>query len=173
MYGKVAVDATALYLGWTDHTPSCFSLPQAWIVGGCGSHLWSSTLMLFPSPTFHTVAARINSLASSRLLHTNEGLYPNSASMKVQLGKYRALYTLKNREWLPRISSHTCFASMARLKAWMSLKPIPPLSFGLYSLLHLIQWIFLSFRVWPYQYFANVELISSQFFFGILNMLME
>ena len=31
--------------------------------GGCGSHLWSSILMLLPSSTFHTVAARIRPLS--------------------------------------------------------------------------------------------------------------
>ena len=55
--------------------------------GGCGSHLWSSILMLLPSPTFHTVAARIRSLDSSKLLHTNEGLFPILASINEQLGK--------------------------------------------------------------------------------------
>ena len=141
--------------------------------GGCGSHLWSSILMLFPSPTFHTVAARIRSVVSSSLLHTNEGLFPISTSINEQLGKQHTLYTLKNREWLPWISHHACFFSMARLNAWMSLNPIPPLSFGLHNLLHLIQWIIFSFHVWPHQYFANAELILSHILFEILNMLME
>ena len=146
---------------------------EFWGGGGCGSHLWSSIFMLLPSPTFHTVVAQINSLASNKLYHTNDGLCPKAASINEQLGKYRALYTLKKSDWVSWFSLHACLASIARLNAWMSLNPIPSFSFDLHNFSHFIEWIFFSFLVWSHQYLASMEFMSSQIFFEILNMLME
>ena len=89
----------------------------SWGAGGCGSHLWSSIFMLLPSPTFHTVVARINSLASNKLYHTKDGLCPKAAFINEQLGKYRALYTLKKSDWVSWFSLHACLASTTRLNA--------------------------------------------------------
>ncbi|KAK4593033.1 hypothetical protein RGQ29_017253 [Quercus rubra] len=62
----------------------------------------------------------------------------------------------------------SCFASNAKLKAWTSLNPIQPLSFGLHNFLQLIQCIFFSSFVWPHQYFASVEFFVSNKALGIL-----
>ena len=69
--------------------------------------------------------------------------------------------------------SHAYFASNAKLKAWMSLKPIPLFAFGEHNFFHFIQCIFFSSFVCPYQYLAMVEFIVSHKVFGILKILME
>ena len=124
--------------------------------------------MVLPSPTPHFDPSQIVSLAANKLLHTYDGLLPNSASIKKQFGKYLDLYTQKNIEWVLWKSLHACFANRAKLKAWISLKPIPPLPSGLQSFFQLIQWIFFSSFVWPYQYLASVEFSVSHKAFGIL-----
>ncbi|KAK4572740.1 hypothetical protein RGQ29_030958 [Quercus rubra] len=65
---------------------------------------------------------------------------------------------------------HACFANKAKLKAWMSQKPIAPFFFGVHNFFQLIQWIFFSSFVCPHQYFANVEFMVSHSALGILNL---
>ena len=67
--------------------------------GGRGSQLWVAMSTDEPLPTFHIDPSRITSQACSKLLHKYHGLLPRSASKNDTLGKYLALYTLKNREF--------------------------------------------------------------------------
>ena len=60
---------------------------------GWGSQFLSLTAILCPFPILHIESSLIKSLATSKLRQTNDGLWPNSASMKEHLGKYLALYT--------------------------------------------------------------------------------
>ena len=62
--------------------------------GLCESHLWVETSVLLPSTTCQIEPSRIRSLAASKLHHTQDGLLPRTASMKVQVGKYLDLYIL-------------------------------------------------------------------------------
>lgn len=93
-----------------------------WKVGWWGNHPLDLTIILCSLPIFHLDPLRISSLADNKLRHTKEGLWPSSASMNEHLGKYRALYSRKKREWVPVTGLHACLASIAWLKAWMSLK---------------------------------------------------
>ena len=54
--------------------------------------------MVLPSRTPHFDPSQIISLAANKLLHTYDGLLPNSASIKEQFGKYLDFYTQKNNE---------------------------------------------------------------------------
>ena len=96
--------------------------------GGWGSQEWDATEIFLPSPIVHLYPAWIISLAASKERHTKEGLVPSSASKKEVFGKYLALYTLKNSGPLLWIRRYACLVSIARLKAWRSLKPLPPSS---------------------------------------------
>lgn len=71
------------------------------------------------------------------------------------------------------INCHAFFASNAKLKAWMSLNPIPPFAFGEHNIFQFIQCIFFALFICPHQYLAMVEFIVSHKVFGILKMLME
>ena len=139
--------------------------------GLCESHLWVETSMVLPSPTCQIEPSLIRSLAASRLCHTQDGLLPSPASMKVHVGKYLDLYTLQNKECVSWISRHACFANKAQLKAWMSQNPIPSFFFGVHNFFQLIQWIFFSSFVCPHQYFVYVEFMISHSTLGILNIL--
>ena len=68
------------------------------------------------------------------LHHTYDGLLPSSASRKEHVGKYLALYTLKNKEFYWLSNLHACFASIAKLKALIFWKPIPPFFLGSHNL---------------------------------------
>ena len=101
--------------------------------GGRGSQLWVAMSTNEPLQTFHVDPSRITSQACSKLLRTYDGLLPRSVSKNDIPGKYLVLYTLKNREFCWCISRHASLASMAKLKALMSLNTIPPFFFGSHS----------------------------------------
>jgi hypothetical protein len=56
-----------------------------------GTQFSSQILIDFPSPTLQKTPLEIRSLAAMKLRHIKEGLFPNSASKKEDLGKYLAL----------------------------------------------------------------------------------
>uniref|UniRef100_A0A7N2M104 FAD-binding domain-containing protein n=1 Tax=Quercus lobata TaxID=97700 RepID=A0A7N2M104_QUELO len=64
---------------------------RLFLVGPECSHLCDMTPMLRPSPTFHVDYTLITSLAAKSDLQTKDGFGPNSAIIKLQLGKYLAL----------------------------------------------------------------------------------
>ena len=92
--------------------------------GGRGSHWCLAISIEVPLPAFHFDPFSIISCACSWLLHTYDGLLPNSASKKEQLEKYLAMYTLMNREFSWLISLHACLASIAKLKVFISQNPM-------------------------------------------------
>ena len=102
---------------------------------GWGSQEWDATEIFLPSPIVHLDPTWIISLAASKKCHTKEGLVPSSSSKKEVFRKYLALYALKNSDPLLWIRCHACLVSIARLKAWRSLKPIPPFFYEVHSLL--------------------------------------
>ena len=146
-----------------------FSVGSRKKIGVWGSQTCVATSMVRPSPTCHLDPSMMISLASSSDLHTKEGLGPSSAFRNELRGKYRALYTLWKRECVFWINLQACFASIARLKAFRSWNPIPPLHLWEHSLVQLIQWIFRSSWSCPYQYFAKRELMPSQIDLSSLN----
>ena len=68
---------------------------------------------------------------------------------------------------------HSNMDIMAKLKAYISRKPIPPFFFGSHNLFQFILCTFFSSLICPHQYFAIIELISLQRFFGSLKRLIE
>ena len=114
-------------------------------VEAVGSHLSSQMWMILPLPTCHLEPLWITFRLLWILRQAYEGLLPNWASRTSEWGKYFAFYILEIKESGLVRSLQACLASMARLKAWRFLNPIPPWSFDLYIFFQATQAIFFSF----------------------------
>jgi hypothetical protein len=64
-----------------------------------------------------------------------------SVAFRRPSGYYLALNTLAQRDSGSHNNLQTCFANKDKLKHYKSLKPIPPLSFGIHSFHHAFQCI--------------------------------
>ena len=87
-------------------------------------------------------------------------------------GKNFSLKNLWNKEDWFSASRHTCFASIASLNFWSSLKPNPPKLFDWHNDFHFDQWIFLWLPFWPHQKFLIKASISWHRVSGSLKQLM-
>ncbi|KAL5842966.1 hypothetical protein ACOSQ3_013569 [Xanthoceras sorbifolium] len=95
------------------------------------------------------------------LLQVNEGSLPTLHSRKKELEKYLAISTLAKRESGEEKILHPCLASMAWLKATISLNPIPPKLLGKHIFFQGNQCTFLLLSRVPYQKSIN-KLLSSE-----------
>ena len=133
-----------------------------------GSQWSCHILTTFPFPILHWQPLSNTSLPCKMLFHTWEPLLECLASIKVQLGKKRALKTLCNNESRIFNILHACLANKESLNIAMSLNPIPPSNFDLVSSSHFNQWIFLFSPLCPHQNFLIMVSISWQRPKGIL-----
>ena len=113
-------------------------------VDGVGNHLSSQIWIRRPLPTLHLVPLLITSRLLWMLRQAYEGLHPFLELRISSKGKYFALKTRATRELgIVRILQ-PCLANMARLKACMFLKPIPPWSLDRHIFLQLTHAILFS-----------------------------
>ena len=92
-----------------------------------------------PFPTISLRPLERSSLPKSILLQANEGLVPREAGRKEPLGKYLLFKNLLRSEEGEDKILHACLARRAWLKVSISLKPIPPRTFGMHNLSQLNQ----------------------------------
>ena len=85
--------------------------------------------------------------------------------------KYFFLKTLWTKEFWFFWSLQPCLVSRAKLKAFKSLNPMPPLSFRIHNFFHEIHAIFLSLSFCPHKKLLIMEFSSLQCVFGSLKQL--
>ena len=120
-------------------------------VDGVGNRLSFQIWIRRPLPTLHLVPLLITSRLLWMLHQAHEGLLPILELRTSSKGKYFALKTRATREsGFVRILQ-SCLASMARLKACMFLKPIPPWSLDQHIFLQLTHAILFSLSFCPHQ----------------------
>ena len=141
-------------------------------VSGLGIPLSFHILTLSPFPIDHLIPSSTMLLATIILCQAKDGLLLSWASRKDLLAKYLAWKTWWKREFVFWRRRQPCLARRARLKAFKSLKPMPPASLDLHNLSQETQNIFCSSDFCPHQNLLIIELSSLHSELGNLKQLM-